>query len=117
MSKDEDFLQAYKNIAFSLQSISVSQESLVLNYKGGQSHHNSFNEIKKAAIITTDEGPFVDDVFWLLVLESIVMIPQGIEGEDQLLPRLQQLPGFHNELVIKAMSSVGNDSFEVWSRD
>ena len=54
---------------------------------------NNLNEIK---IVTTDEGPFVADVFWVLNdNNSGCIIPQGSEGEEQLLESLQKLSNFN----------------------
>lgn len=76
-----------------------------------------WDDLEAVMILTTDEGPFVDDVFWLLKgRESGCAIPSEAEGMDALLHRLQALPGFDNEAVIMAMASTENATFLCWRR-
>jgi hypothetical protein len=76
-----------------------------------------WDDLKEVAIVTTDEGPFATDVMWLLVgEESGCVVPQGATGEDELLGRLQSLPGFNNEAVIEAMGSTSNRKFVCWEK-
>jgi hypothetical protein len=44
-------------------------------------------------------------------------IPQFSEGFQSLLVRLQKLPGFDNDAVIKAMSTTSDGRFVCWKRD
>ena len=71
-------------------------------------------------IRTTDEGLFLDDVFFILMgkdQQSGCVVPQGAAGESELFSALQsRLAGFDNEKVIEAMSSTGNNSFMIWRR-
>ncbi|MFL6207695.1 MAG: hypothetical protein ACJ74W_02530 [Pyrinomonadaceae bacterium] len=74
-------------------------------------------DLQEVSIITNDEGPFALDVMWLLVgAKGGCVVPQGATGEDQLLTKLQSLPGFNNEAVIEAMSSVENRKFVCWEK-
>lgn len=67
---------------------------------------------------TTDECPFVDDVWWVLVgSNGSYKVPQGASGEGELFAQLQTLPGFNNETVIEAMISVENQQFLCWQRE
>ena len=76
-----------------------------------------WDELKEVAIVTTDEGPFATDVMWVLIgAVSGCVIPQGAAGEDELLRRLQSLPGFNNEAVIEAMGSTSNRQFVCWEK-
>ena len=70
-------------------------------------------------IVTTDAGPYVEDVFWLLAGRDPARgcaIANEAEGFTLLLARLQALPGFDNGAVIRAMTSTGNARFAVWRR-
>ena len=74
-----------------------------------------WDELEAVLILTTDEGPFREDVFWLLKgREGGCAVPGGAEGMDRLLTRLQALPGFDNEAVIRAMSSTEDATFLCW---
>ncbi len=73
-------------------------------------------DLKRISIITTSEGPFIPDVFWLIESSSdIAILPS--EGKDSdFLKTAQNLPDFDNEVVIKAMTSHDNDFFVSWEK-
>ena len=78
-----------------------------------------WDELHEVGILTTDEGPIQEDVFFLLIAsdgKSGCVVPQGAEGCGHLLKRLQKLPGFDNEAVIRAMGSTSNGKFLCWKR-
>jgi hypothetical protein len=79
----------------------------------------TWDELAAIDIMTTDQGPYTDDVFWLLMTRDQsrgCAVPGGAGGFTDLLPRLQALPGFDNAAVINAMGSTGNARFVVWRR-
>ncbi len=114
---DENILNDYKEAARSIKGVEVSRDTLILEYLNETKETFAFDDLKKTTIITTDEGPFLDDVFWLMMFKVIIMIPQGIPGEDLLLERMQQFPGFNNENFVEAMCCSENNAFHVWERD
>jgi hypothetical protein len=44
-------------------------------------------------------------------------VSNGADGFKALLERIQGLPRFDNEAVIRAMGSTSNDRFVVWKRE
>jgi hypothetical protein len=79
----------------------------------------TWDELAAIEIVTTDEGPMADDVFWLLMNRDrsrACAISNDAEGFKPLLARLQALPGFDNAAVIQAMGSTVNARFIVWNR-
>jgi hypothetical protein len=77
-----------------------------------------WSELVEVAIKTTDEGPWNPDVFWVLRFQSgSLVFPQGATGERDMLRRLQELPGFDDEELIKAMGCTENDEFGLWRKD
>jgi hypothetical protein len=77
----------------------------------------TWDELQEVFILTTDEGPFSEDVFWVLSGNGKgCAVPSGAEGMKELLPRLQALPGFNNEAVVQAMGSTSHAKFVCWSR-
>ncbi len=65
----------------------------------------AWDDLQAVLIQTTADGPFSDDVFWVLVGQNGgCVVPAGAQGADDLLARLQTLPDFDNETVIAAMS-------------
>ena len=78
-----------------------------------------WDDLVEVGIITTDEGPWFEDVYWVLKAsdrKSGCAVPQCAEGSNKLLEALQKLPGFDNEAVIKAMGSTSNARFVCWRR-
>jgi hypothetical protein len=74
-------------------------------------------ELQAVLIHTTGDGPFVDDLFWVLAGQrSRCVIPDTAQGVDLLLEQLQQLPGFQNEVLIEAMSSTTEQMFLCWQK-
>ena len=75
-----------------------------------------WDELSEVAIVTTDEGPLGDDVFFVLTSRdgSGCVIAQHAADEVGLLERLQRLAGFDNELFIASMSSTRRARFVVW---
>jgi hypothetical protein len=72
--------------------------------------------LAEVALMTTSRGPFEEDVFFVLTYDdgSNQSIPLG-DAED-LLPRLQQLPGFDNETFIRAMAVSEESVSALWRR-
>jgi hypothetical protein len=76
----------------------------------------TWDELLGVDVVTTDRGPFVEDFFFVL---------HGGDGRgcvvaqllaDELLPRLQALPGFDNVALIRALGSTENARFLCWRR-
>jgi hypothetical protein len=84
----------------------------------GKQESVRWDALTKVEVMTTDDGPAADDVFWVLHGSDGAgcVIPSEAEGCDQLLARLQELPGFDNEAVIKAMGSTAKARFLAWKR-
>ena len=74
-------------------------------------------DLKAVLLETTDQGPFRNDVFWVLVGESSrCVVPQEAEGSQQLLAKLQTLAGFDSGAVIEAMGTSENRTFVCWRK-
>src|SRR4051812_17361617 len=85
----------------------------------GTLEHVAWDELVEVFVMTTDAGPFVEDVFFVLEGKhgTGCVVPQGAPESSQLLERLQRLPGFDNEAIIQAMSCTENARFVCWRRD
>ncbi|HJL41295.1 MAG TPA: hypothetical protein RMG48_08315 [Myxococcales bacterium LLY-WYZ-16_1] len=76
-------------------------------------------DLEEVGIVTTGDGPYLTDVFWLLIdrhHRSGCAVPSDAQGMDALLLRLQALPGFDNSTVMEAMGSTDDASFTCWRR-
>jgi len=77
----------------------------------------SWADLQRVEVVTTDEGPFVPDVFWVLHgTDGGCAVPQGATGDSALLERLQTLPGFDNKAFIDAMTCASDRRFLCWQR-
>ena len=78
-----------------------------------------WDELVGVDVMTTDDGPAVEDVYWVLLGESDIgaVIPQGI-ATDELVERLMALPGFDFDAMTHAMGSTGGprgeEIFRCW---
>ena len=98
--------------------VSFDDAGVVRTMADGRTESVRWSELREVHIITTDAGPFVDDVFWLLIGDDGgCAVPSEAVGCDELLHRLQELPGFDNHTVIAAMGCTDNNRFTVWRRD
>jgi hypothetical protein len=109
--------ESYKLRPESLFIIQISEAEVSCTRPNGEFEKVDWNDLVSVEIITTDKGPFLPDVFWVLHGSSTgCMIPQGATGETELLNRLQKLPGFQNYVLIKAMMSMENARFLCWQK-
>jgi hypothetical protein len=98
--------------------VAVSDHRISCTRPNGKAESLEWADLKVVAIETTDEGPFAADVFWYLAGESSgCVVPLGATGEPTLVERLQTLPGFDNEALIKAMTSTSNQRFILWRKN
>jgi hypothetical protein len=78
----------------------------------------AWDELQSVEIVTTDEGPFVEDVFFVLRgVHGDCVVPQEAEGGNALFTRLSALPGFDHEAGIRAMRCTDNARFPCWTRE
>jgi hypothetical protein len=101
----------------SLFIVQVGDADVVCDRPDGKREHVTWDELERVEIVSTSEGPFVPDTFWLLVgTTGGCAIPWGATGERELLARLQDLPGFDNGAVIDAASDVTDNRRTCWER-
>ncbi len=97
------------------EAVAFDERQVIRTMADGQTESVRWDELQEIAIVTTDQGPFVDDVFWVLKGKTGgCVVPSEADGMTALLPRLQQLPGFDDEAVIAAMGSTNNATFVCW---
>lgn len=101
-----------------LYAISITDAAVSYEHPNGTIQSIAWDELRRVEIVTTDEGPFLPDSFWVLTGEkNQCIIAQGAKGESLLLERLQSLPEFDNEALISAIGSTSNERFLCWDRD
>ena len=81
--------------------------------------HVDWADIARVRIITTDTGPWLEDVFFVLDGKSGggCVVPHDLAVRGGLLEALQaRLKGVDSGAVITAMGSTANREFTIWSR-
>lgn len=97
--------------------IEITEEKVSCIRPDGRIEEVAWEELTKIEIQTTDQGPFVEDVFWILHgNDRGCVIPQGATNNEALLSRLQEIPGFNNEILIEAMGCTDNAGFLIWEK-
>jgi hypothetical protein len=101
----------------SVYVVRLSKSAVSCTHPNGTVESVTWDDLWRVEIVTTDEGPFLPDVFWILDgSEGSCVVPQGATGVRELLARLQQFPGFRNEAVIEAGPSTANRRFLCWEK-
>ena len=98
--------------------VAFDEEKITHVRPNGQHEVVRWENLLEINILTTGDGPFASDLFWILsgAPSSGCLIPGSADGFDSLLPQLQQLPAFDNEAVVRAMGSTSMDHFLCWRR-
>jgi hypothetical protein len=78
----------------------------------------SWAELRQVMVITTDEGPLLEDVYFMLTGtgDNGCAIPQMADGVGPLVERLVKLPGFDDNKLREAMGCTSNARFVCWVR-
>ena len=101
-----------------LYTVTMSDDDVTFTDPERRSLSMRWDEVEEVGILTNSLGPLVADVFFVLKGPSFDMaVPQGATGDDKLVERLQELPGFDNQALIEAMCCTDDRVFKCWSRD
>ena len=111
-----EMLEEYKMVSMGIKEVEIDEEKLTIKWPDGRNDEFLLKNLKKIAIITTDKGPFMPDIFWFLLIDIPMMIPDDplYPGTEKLKEVLFELPGFDYEEFTKAMMGTENNAFEVW---
>jgi hypothetical protein len=77
-----------------------------------------WDELTQVTIMTTDDGPFVEDLFWLLRGDADdrgIVVGLGLAQQVDLLGRLGRLPGFNFMASVEATGSTQRGQLHCWS--
>jgi hypothetical protein len=97
--------------------VSFDEQGVNCRRPDGTTEEVTWEELAAIEIVTTDTGPFVCDVFFVLHgNQRGCAVPQEAEGCKELVERIQKLPAFNNRAVIDAMGCTSNARFSVWER-
>jgi hypothetical protein len=97
-------------------SLEFSDQGVRRVLPDGRVEQVGWDELAEVQVMTTSDGPFTEDVFFVLFGRNEgqgCVVPHS-KADDSFLRRLQALPGFDNEALIRAMISVVEDQFLLW---
>lgn len=75
-----------------------------------------WDALVEVTLMTTSRGPFEEDVFFVLAYNDGTSTTIALGEAEELLPRLQELPGFDNESFIQAMGVSHESITSLWRR-
>ncbi|MCX2779118.1 hypothetical protein [Microbulbifer thermotolerans] len=79
-----------------------------------------WSNVSKIEIVTSDEGPWSEDLWWVIFQEDCeepTLMPGGTENINAIFNVLEtQFSGASMENIIKAMGSTSNAKFAVWEK-
>lgn len=77
-----------------------------------------WDKITRIEVLTTAEGPFIEDFFFILhgSEKTGCVVPNGLTQGTSFLERLQAFPGFNNQAVIEASTDTSYALRVCWER-
>nr|WP_320117446.1 hypothetical protein [uncultured Marinifilum sp.] len=97
--------------------ITITNDYLRVEHPEREREQIDWTDIIEIAIQTTDEGPFLPDV-WLMLIgnDNGCSIPQGAPRFDDIYEIVSKYENFNFDEFIKAMGSADNARFVIWSK-
>jgi hypothetical protein len=104
----------------SMSPVRVHHDDRIITVDDGAGNVSSiaWAELGNVTVLTTNAGPFVTDLFWILSDRegrTSITVPMDAAGEHALLRAMQaRLAGFDNMAVVEAMSCTDGGVFQIW---
>lgn len=98
------------------ENVKVNNEELIREISDGTIERVRWEDLKSVTIVTTDQGPFLEDVFFVFETKDAgVVISQEWSVKLKLLDLMdKKLEGVDNEQFIAAMGCTDNARFTIW---
>ncbi|OVE82087.1 hypothetical protein BVY03_02225 [bacterium K02(2017)] len=116
----------YVDKSFKIKSDPITPEKVIVTetnithyLSNGEVNTLNWSELEGVQILTTDEGPIQEDIYFMLSSTSEkdgCIVPQSAEGTQQLIDKILLLPGFNLEKFTEAMGSTHNNLFTCWTK-
>lgn len=118
-SKQQGPEQSEKKLNTMNPTIIIDQKGVRITRLNGKVEEIKWDDIGEISIITTSEGPFVDDVY--LCLSSVdgktgCAIPSMAEGYNEVYDRVSKFEGFNFQKYIESMSCTADAKFVLWEK-
>ena len=98
--------------------VEVAADEVRCLEEGEVTQRVAWADIQQIAVVTSAAGPVDEDMYWVLFgLDGhSVAVPLAL-ANDELVGRALKLPGFNQELLVKALGSTSPAKFIVWERE
>lgn len=97
--------------------VELTEKSIIVTHPDRPTEQIDWNEIEEIKLANTDEGPFLPDVWLILIGHGKgCSIPQGSEGWDKVYNIVSKYEKFNFENVIKSAGCTDNQIFELWTK-
>lgn len=98
--------------------IKITRDTIICKRPDNKVESVDWNDLGKIEMRTILLSPNVLDAFWVLHGKNqLCVIPKGAVGEDKLIEYFTKIPGFDKEILLKAMESDDDSSFEMWTKE
>ncbi|KGB92209.1 MULTISPECIES: hypothetical protein [Burkholderia] len=100
-------------------TVTATETRIASTDQTGTTRGIALSDLGAILIETSDHGPFVSDVWWILFdtnKQFACGFPQDAEGAKAAVDRLLDLPGIDHRKVIDAQTSIQNATFPIWER-
>ena len=98
--------------------VTDEDDTITATYPDGTVKAIGWSDLIRIEVHTNDTESWGADVWWVLAGEhGECVYPQGATGDTEMIAKYQELDGFDDDELIKAMGCTGNRSFVCWSTD
>lgn len=95
--------------------VEYDETGVTCTYPDGHAESVAWVDLRVVTIQNTSDGPFVDDIFWILIgAAGGCVVPSESVGMQALQTRLGQLPGFNWEAAIASVTCTDDREFLCW---
>jgi hypothetical protein len=113
----KDSVEQKKDCTTLTSRVECDDTGIKVVHPNGTVESSRWDEIIKVSVITTDQGPFVDDVFLALFKEDKgCIIPSTVHGYNDAYEIVSKFEGFDFSKYIESMSSTSNNEFICWHK-
>lgn len=107
-----------RRVAPARERVTVDDEGVTRDIGDGRREHVAWTKLSEVTIVTTSEGPFAEDVWFVLHADDGTGCAVGNEHANGsgLVERILKLDGFDYGAFIHAMSETSDARFTVWKR-
>ncbi len=106
-----------QNATMPKTKVLCNDTGLEVIHPNGDIESAKWDEIIKVSVITTSQGPIMDDVFLVIFKrEKGCLVPSEAIGYNDVFEKVSKFDGFNFTKYIEAMSSSSDNEFVCWQK-